>query len=85
MPLLTWTEMVDELVPYRGVRNHRDDLVEHGSRHRLDALSLTDGCEPVAEEFEEASTEPRPRRTSTPGSTPRSRSRSASRRPATRR
>ncbi|QSX00726.1 prolyl oligopeptidase family serine peptidase [Haloterrigena alkaliphila] len=42
VPLLMWAGMLDELVPYAGVRNYRDDLVEHGYRHRLDSFPEDD-------------------------------------------
>ncbi|MFC4439818.1 MULTISPECIES: carboxylesterase family protein [Natrialbaceae] len=42
VPLLVWAGMLDELVPYPGVRNYRDRLVEHGYRHRLDSFPQDD-------------------------------------------
>ncbi|WP_306054615.1 carboxylesterase family protein [Natronococcus wangiae] len=42
VPLLLWAGMLDELVPYPGVRNYRDRLAERGYRHRLDSFPQDD-------------------------------------------
>ena len=38
VPLLIWAGTNDELVPYPGMRNYRQDIADHGYRHRLDSF-----------------------------------------------
>lgn len=47
VPLLMWAGVIDELVPYPGVRNYRDRLADHGYRHRLDSFPSYDHFRPA--------------------------------------
>ncbi|SEH13088.1 Dipeptidyl aminopeptidase/acylaminoacyl peptidase [Natronorubrum sediminis] len=46
VPLLMWAGVLDELVPYAGVRNYRRQLADHGYRHRLDSFPADDHFTP---------------------------------------